>query len=148
MTQFETEDNVLSHVSDAAQVDAAPGAGLMAKSSLEMAQKTLNCILTTLDEEKAEEVLAIDLAGKSELADHIVVASGRSSRQVSAISDKIVEQLKSELGVFCKVEGKSTGDWVLIDAGDVIVHVFRPEVRAFYQLEKMWAGSATDVARG
>ena len=65
-------------------------------------------------------------------------ASGRSSRQVAAISEKLVERLKEDFGILCKVEGKETGDWVLIDAGDVIVHVFRPEVRDFYQLEKMW----------
>ncbi|MEO0989937.1 MAG: ribosome silencing factor [Pseudomonadota bacterium] len=95
-------------------------------------------ILTSLEDDKAEDVLAIDLAGKSEMADHMVVASGRSSRQVASISDKIVERLKQDLNVLCKVEGKDAGDWVLIDAGDVIVHVFRPEVREFYQIEKMW----------
>ena len=73
------------------------------------------------------------------MADYMVICSGRSSRQVSAIADKLVERLKQELGVISKVEGKETGDWVLIDAGDVVVHVFRPEVRDFYQLEKMWA---------
>ncbi len=98
----------------------------------------LDVVLATLDEEKAEEVVAIALAGKSEMADHMVVATGRSSRQVAAMSEKLVDCLKADLGVLCKVEGKSAGDWVLIDAGDVIVHVFRPEVREFYQLEKMW----------
>jgi len=68
----------------------------------------------------------------------MVVASGRSSRQVTALAEKLADRLKQELGVYAKVEGKDTGDWVLIDAGDVIVHVFRPEVREFYQLEKMW----------
>jgi ribosome-associated protein len=95
-------------------------------------------VLSSLDDDKAEDIVPIDLRGRSEMADHMVIASGRSSRQVAAISEKLVERLKAECGVLCKVEGKETGDWVLIDAGDVIVHVFRPEVREFYQLEKMW----------
>lgn len=82
--------------------------------------------------------MQISLRGKSSIADHMVIASGRSSRQVAAISEKLVERLKEDFGLHCKIEGKDIGDWVLIDAGDVIVHVFRPEVREFYQLEKMW----------
>ena len=80
----------------------------------------------------------IGLAGKSEIADWMVIASGRSTRQVSAIADKLVERIKEATGRTARVEGKEAADWVLIDAGDVIVHVFRPEVRDFYQLEKMW----------
>ena len=95
-------------------------------------------ILAALQDDKAEDVVTIDLRGKSEIADHMVICSGRSSRQVTAISEKLVDRLKHELRLPCKVEGKDAGDWVLIDAGDVIVHVFRPEVRDFYQLEKMW----------
>jgi ribosome-associated protein len=98
----------------------------------------LEDILASLEDDKAEEIVTIDLKGKSEMADYMVVCSGRSSRQVSAISEKLVDRLKHEFGVISKVEGKDAGDWVLIDAGDVIVHVFRPEVREFYQLEKMW----------
>ena len=98
-------------------------------------------ILASLDDDKAEEIVTIDLKGKSEMADFMVICSGRSSRQVAAISEKLVERLKQNTGVLAKVEGKETGDWVLIDAGDVIVHVFRPEVRDFYQLEKMWLPS-------
>lgn len=98
----------------------------------------LERILSSLEEDKAEGLVVIDLRGKSEMADHMVVCSGRSSRQVASISEKLVERLKSDLGIGCRVEGKDAGDWVLIDAGDVIVHVFRPEVRDFYQLEKMW----------
>jgi ribosome-associated protein len=95
-------------------------------------------VLSSLDDDKAEDIVPIDLRGRSEMADHMVIASGRSSRQVAAISEKLVERLKEEFGILCKVEGKEAADWVLIDAGDVIVHVFRPEVREFYQLEKMW----------
>ncbi|WP_420826220.1 ribosome silencing factor [Shimia biformata] len=95
-------------------------------------------ILTSLSEDKAEDIVEIDLRGKSAIGDYMVVCSGRSSRQVAAISEKLVERLKAEFGRLSKVEGKDAGDWVLIDTGDVIVHVFRPEVREFYQLEKMW----------
>ncbi|MEJ1990902.1 MAG: ribosome silencing factor [Maritimibacter sp.] len=98
----------------------------------------LDRINTSLEDDKAEDIVAIPLRGKSSMADHMVICSGRSSRQVAAIAEKLTDRLKQELGILCKVEGKDQGDWVLIDAGDVIVHVFRPEVREFYQLEKMW----------
>ncbi len=101
----------------------------------------LAAVLASLDDDKAEDVVQIPLRGKTQMADHMVVASGRSTRQVAAISQKLMERLKAELGVLCKIEGAEVGDWVLIDAGDVIVHVFRPEVREFYQLEKMWLPS-------
>jgi len=107
----------------------------------------LALILTSLDDLKAEDVVAIDLAGKSEMADHMVIASGRSSRQVTAIAEHLVDKLKSDMDRLCRVEGKGAGDWVLIDCGDAVVHVFRPEVREFYQLEKLWAtdGSKDDT---
>ena len=95
-------------------------------------------ILTSLKNDKAEDIVQIDLRGKSSICDYMIIASGRSSRQVSAISEKLVDNIKQDLGRSSKVEGKGAGDWVLIDTGDVIVHVFRPEVREFYQLEKMW----------
>jgi len=95
-------------------------------------------VLASLDDDKAEEVVQIDLRGRSDIADYMVICSGRSTRQVATIAEKLVDRLKADLGLICKIEGKETGDWVLIDAGDVIVHVFRPEVREFYQLEKMW----------
>jgi len=103
----------------------------------------LDLVLETLDDTKAENVVVIDLAGKSSIADFMVVASGRSSRQLVTMADHLAERLKqrtsaTDKGVVPSVEGKSQGDWVLIDAGDVIVHLFRPEVRAFYGLEKMW----------
>ncbi|OSQ53568.1 ribosomal silencing factor RsfS [Marivita geojedonensis] len=104
----------------------------------------LAAILTELQDNKAEDIVQIDLRGKSAIGDYMVICSGRSTRQVTAIAEKVVDMLKSEHGVLSKIEGKETGDWVLIDTGDVIVHVFRPEVREFYQLEKMWlpAGAA------
>ena len=101
-------------------------------------------ILTSLDQDKAEEIVQIDLRGKTSIGDYMVIASGRSTRQVTAMAEKLVDRLKQEHGRTCKVEGKEAGDWVLIDTGDVVVHIFRPEVREFYQLEKMWlpAGQA------
>lgn len=99
----------------------------------------LDLILKSLNDDKAEDVVAINLAGKSEMADHMVIASGRSSRQVAAIAEHLVDRLKADLNRLCRVEGKTAGDWVLVDCGDCVVHVFRPEVREFYQLEKMWA---------
>ncbi|HBS49798.1 MAG TPA: ribosome silencing factor [Rhodobacteraceae bacterium] len=98
----------------------------------------LAAILTSLADDKAEDIVQIDLRGKTAMADYMVIASGRSTRQVASMSDKLVERLKQSYGRLARVEGKETGDWVLIDTGDVIVHVFRPEVREFYQLEKMW----------
>jgi len=98
----------------------------------------LDRILNSLQNDKAEDIVQIDLRGKSAMGDYMIIASGRSSRQVIAISEKLVDNIKKDFGRSSKVEGKNTGDWVLIDTGDVIVHVFRPEVREFYQLEKMW----------
>ncbi|HRM73433.1 MAG TPA: ribosome silencing factor, partial [Paracoccus sp. (in: a-proteobacteria)] len=98
----------------------------------------LDRILASLDDDKAEDVVTIDLRGRSAMADHMVIASGRNARQVASIAEKLVERLKAQTGQSARVEGKDTGDWVLIDTDDVIVHVFRPEVREFYQLEKMW----------
>ncbi|MBT3466582.1 MAG: ribosome silencing factor [Rhodobacteraceae bacterium] len=105
----------------------------------------LAAVLSSLDDDKAEDVVQIDLRGKTAIGDHMVVCSGRSSRQVSAISEKLVERLKTEFGHFSRIEGKNTGDWVLVDTGDIIVHIFRPEVREFYQLEKMWQLSPADI---
>ena len=89
--------------------------------------------------------MTIDLRGRSAMADHMVIASGRNARQVASIAEKLVERLKELTGRSARIEGKDTGDWVLIDTDDVIVHVFRPEVREFYQLEKMWM--PTDALR-
>ena len=109
--------------------------------------RLLDQILTSLNDDKAEDVVSINLSGKSEMADHMVICSGRSSRQVTAIAEKLADRLKHDAGLIAKLEGKDQGDWVLIDAGDVIVHVFRPEVREFYQLEKMWMAPGQASAR-
>ncbi|MFT6060726.1 MAG: ribosome-associated protein [Paracoccaceae bacterium] len=107
----------------------------------------LALVLSSLDDDKAEDIVEIDLHGKSEIADAMVIASGRSSRQVQSIAEKLLDRVKDQLGIHARVEGKDSGDWVLIDAGDVIVHIFRPEVREFYQLEKMWLPAPDLAAR-
>ena len=105
------------------------------------AQEILRLILVSLDDMKAEETVSIDLVGKTAIADAMVLTSGRSNRHVTSIADSAIDSLEKAGVKGIRVEGKRNGDWVLIDANDVIVHVFRPEVRAFYDLEKMWAGS-------
>ena len=96
-------------------------------------------VLQSLDDDQAVEVVSIPLAGKSSIADHMVVASGRSSRQVASMANKLADKIKEARGRAPRLEGLPTADWVLIDADDVIVHLFRPEVRTFYNLERMWA---------
>ncbi len=112
--------------------------GPMATHTKPTSDGLLALILSSLDDDKAEEVVQINLLGKTEIGDHMVIASGRSTRQVAAMSEKLIDRVKQTFGFTAKVEGKDAGDWVLIDTGDVIVHIFRPEVREFYQLEKMW----------
>ena len=104
-------------------------------------------ILESLDEDGAFDVISIALAGKSSEADMMVIASGRSTRHVGSIADKLIERLKHDAGIVPRAEGKDAADWVLIDAGDVIVHIFRPEVREFYQLEKMWMTAPDGTSR-
>ncbi|TKD52908.1 ribosome silencing factor [Sphingomonas baiyangensis] len=111
----------------------------MRSSDPEGAEALHMLVLDLLDADQAEEVVSIPLAGKSSLADHMVIASGRSTRQVASMAQKLAEKIKAEFGRSARVEGLPTADWVLIDAGDVIVHLFRPEVRSFYNLERMWA---------
>lgn len=98
-------------------------------------------IETSLDDDKAQAVTVIELRGKTTIADHMVIASGTSSRQVVSMADHLLEKLKTAGVQGATVEGLNQGDWVLIDAGDVVVHLFRPEVRSFYNLEKMWGVS-------
>jgi ribosome-associated protein len=110
------------------------------------AEETLRFVLARLDDMKAEDTLTLDLRRKSTIADYMVVTSGRSNRHVGSVADRVVEDLH-KAGLPARVEGAPHCDWVLIDAGDVIVHVFRPEVRAFYNLEKMWAGREAPARR-
>jgi len=92
-----------------------------------------------LEDEKLNEIVAIPLKGKSQEADYMIVASGRSARQVTSVSEKLIQSLKSNHGIFSRVEGLEGAFWVLVDAGDILIHIFRPEVRDYYQLEKMWS---------
>ena len=102
----------------------------------------LSIIEDSLDDDQAIDVLSIDLQGKTTIADRMIIASGRSSRHVSAIADHLVHRLKAAGVKGISVEGQKHGDWVLIDAGDVLIHLFRPEVREFYKLEKLWGDAA------
>jgi ribosome-associated protein len=106
-------------------------------------EETLRQVLTSLDEMKAEDTISIDLRGKTTIADTMVVTSGRSNRHVGAVADRVLDDLRKAGVANLRVEGMPHCDWVLIDAGDVIVHVFRPEVRDFYNLEKMWEPGST-----
>lgn len=103
-------------------------------------------VMQSLDDDQAQETISIPLEGKSSIADHMVIASGRSSRQVAAMAQHLAERIKKETGRSARVEGLPVADWVLIDAGDVIVHLFKPEVRSFYNLERMWGFVDAPVA--
>ncbi|MEM7443267.1 MAG: ribosome silencing factor [Pseudomonadota bacterium] len=107
-------------------------------TSTQAVRAALDIALTTLEDNKAEDVTVIDLVGKTSIADAMVIASGRSTRQVGSLAEHLVEKLKQAGIKPVATEGKTQADWVLIDAGDLIIHLFRPEIRAFYNIEKMW----------
>jgi len=113
-----------------------------ALSNDSLAAALLATVQSSLADAKAEDIVAVDLGGKSPIADHMVIASGRSNRHVSAVADKLLQTLKAQAAGPIRIEGLAQADWVLIDAGDVIVHIFRPEVRSFYNLEKLWSSEA------
>ncbi|MEO5805054.1 ribosome silencing factor [Devosia sp.] len=106
----------------------------------------IDVVLESLDDAKAEQIIAVDITGKSSLSDHMVVASGRSQRHVGAVADQLVKALREAGYGKPRIEGLPHCDWVLVDAGDVIVHVFRPEVREFYNIEKMWQAEFAEDA--
>lgn len=127
----------------AAKAGAKPRAANRPAPGIDV-EATTKVVLTSLEDDKAEDILAIDIRGKSSFADMLVVASGRSSRHVGALADHVMRNLK-EAGIKdVRVEGLPQGDWVLVDAGDVVIHLFRPEVRSFYNIEKIWAGATPD----
>ena len=103
-------------------------------------------VMTQLDDDQAQEIVSIPLAGKSSIADHMVIASGRSTRQVASMAQKLAEKIKQAGFGNARVEGLPAADWVLIDAGDVVVHLFRPEVRTFYNLERMWSFEGVETS--
>jgi len=106
----------------------------------------LGVILQSLDDDQAVDVVSIPLAGKSAIADHLVIASGRSTRQVAPMAQKLGDKVREATGRVPRLEGMAAADWVLIDAGDIVIHLFRPEVRTFYNLEKMWLVDAPAAA--
>lgn len=114
------------------------------KAAIAAVQSVLETVMTCLEDSKAEEITTIDIQDKSALADYMVIASGRSNRHVSAVADHLLRELKSAGHKSIKVEGLQSADWVLVDIGDIIVHLFRPEVREFYSLEKMWQMPASE----
>ena len=104
----------------------------------------LNVVISSLEEVKAQDIVKIDLVGKTSMADFMLIASGTSSRQIRAIAENTVTEIKKSSNVNVNIEGLNQSDWVLIDAGDIIIHLFRPEVREFYNLEKMWQVDSTE----
>lgn len=141
------EDHALSNGLTGSGPAAALRATMAAPTAPVDADQTLALVLASLDDDKGEDIVSISLRGKTEIADHMVVASGTSSRQVSAMAEHLGDKLKAALGHPPKIEGLEAGDWVLLDAGDVLVHLFRPEVRAFYEIEKMWLSPQELLAR-
>jgi ribosome-associated protein len=141
------EDGLLSQLAHAGVGDPAAAVTPVASVTDQESSDMLSLVLSSLDDDKAEDVVHVDLRGKSAIADHMVIASGRSTRQVAAIAEKLIERVKQATGQRARAEGLEAADWVLIDAGDVIVHVFRPEVREFYQLEKMWIPQGQPLKR-
>ena len=121
--------------------DIAPQTG----GAAERLEALHELVLRSLDDDQALDVVTIPLGGKSSIADHMVIASGRSSRQVASMATKLADKIKKDLGRLVRIEGLPTADWVLVDADDVIIHLFRPEVRTFYNLERMWAFGDEDA---
>ena len=117
----------------------APSPAPRDDGAIEKVEALHDLVLRSLDDDQAQDVVTIPLTGKSNIADHMVIASGRSTRQVASMAQKLTERIKKELGRNVRIEGLPVADWVLIDAEDVIIHLFRPEVRSFYNLERMWA---------
>jgi ribosome-associated protein len=128
---------------------AAQAAATIAQSlgKPEMNADTLHqLVLAQLDDDQAQDVVTIPLEGKSSIADHMVIASGRSTRQVASMAQKLAEKIKQAGFGHARVEGLPAADWVLIDAGDVVIHLFRPEVRSFYNLERMWSFEGSEAS--
>jgi ribosome-associated protein len=122
----------------ASVTDSQGGGSINSSHTLVDLEQMVECIEASLEDDKALDMVTIDLVGKTSIADRMIVASGTSGRLVGAMTEHIIEKLKS-FGVYPKTEGRGQSDWILIDAGDVIIHLFRPEVRAFYNIEKIWA---------
>ena len=113
-------------------------------ATISLVENRATAVIETLEDDKAEDLLVIELEGKSSVADKMIIASGRSARHVSALADHVTRRLKADGMKTVRVEGLPNADWVLIDTGDIIVHLFRPEVRSFYNLERIWGQDASD----
>ena len=142
MTVKDRKDNSLTTVHAKGVASYAYSRSM--ERSEDAAATALKLVLESLEDSKAENVTSIDIAGKSALGDYMVVVSGRSNRHVTAIAEHLLDDIKAGGLGNARIEGLETGDWVLIDTGDIIVHVFRPEIREFYNLEKMWAAPDMD----
>ena len=128
---------------------ATTSQGLHSMAKTDLSSDALHkLVLEQLDDDQAQEMVSIPLEGKSSIADHMIIASGRSTRQVAAMAQKLAEKIKQHGFGSARVEGLPAADWVLIDAGDVVVHLFRPEVRSFYNLERMWGFDEATPAAG
>lgn len=140
--KFEEANQHMTPMTEGASITAPPAPAPLDASAAATPEAQVASIIDSLDSSKAEDIVTLNIVGKSALADYIVVASGRSNRHVGAISDHLLRDLKQRGFGTAKVEGLPHCDWVLIDAGDVLVHIFRPEVRQFYSIEKMWADTS------
>lgn len=138
---------LIASVPPAAVQAAAHAAQSVARSDMS-ADALHQLVLTQLDDDQAQEIVSIPLEGKSSIADHMVIASGRSTRQVASMAQKLAEEIKKAGFGHVRIEGLPAADWVLIDAGDVVVHLFRPEVRTFYNLERMWSFEGGEATQG
>jgi ribosome-associated protein len=126
---------------------AVPLGAVKAVADMNSPAHTLHdLVMSQLDDDQAQEIVSIPLAGKSSIADHMVIASGRSTRQVAAMAQKLAERIKQAGLGPVRLEGLPAADWVLIDAGDVVIHLFRPEVRSFYNLERMWSFEGSEAS--
>lgn len=138
----------MSNMSTEPSRHVANNAGVARLPADATAEALHQAILTSLDDDQAQEIISIPLEGKSSIADYMVIASGRSSRQVASMATKLADRVKQQFGRSSRLEGLPVADWVLVDAGDVIVHLFRPEVRSFYNLERMWGFADKPITAG
>ena len=138
-------DNELRHAAETKEVVTTVPSNAPA-TERSVGRSAIDLVISSLEDSKGEDIVSIDLNGKSALADHMVIVSGRSNRHVNAVAEHLLRDLKEGGVNQAKVEGLQNGDWVLIDTGDIIIHIFRPEVRTFYNIEKMWTvGDIGDV---
>ena len=137
-----------AHTAPSKGANSPNAAVVSTMSNGDKADELYALVMQQLDDDQAAEIVSIPLEGKSSVADHMVVASGRSSRQVASMAQKLAEKVKQAGFGPVRIEGLPQADWVLIDCGDVVVHLFRPEVRSFYNLERMWSFEGGELKQG